>query len=110
MLAPMNTTIAAVYVAVATNISVLLARIATDNIVAKIGTPKETVTRLLVIPTEGKLIISIGTTSAAAPIMAIMNRANLSTNGETSSGGKGPRYSCSRLSFSFLVYVRQCGR
>ncbi len=107
---PTNTTSTAAYVAVATNVSELLARIPTDIIAANSVTARETVIKLLVLCTEGRLIISIGTTSAAPPVKAMMNRVNLSTNGETFCGGKSCRYSSIRLSISALVYVRRRGR
>ena len=81
-----------------------------DTIEARSVTARETVIKLLVLCVEGRLIISIGTTSAAPPVKAMMNRASLSTNGETSCEGKFPRYSSMRLSISALVYVRLRGR
>ena len=107
---PTNTTSTAAYVAVATNVSVLLARIATDIIAANSVTARETVIKLLVLSVDGRLIMSIGTTSAAPPVKAMRNRASLSTNGETSCGGSSRRYSSIRVSISSLVYVRRRGR
>ena len=107
---PTNTISTAAYVAVATNVSELLALISTDIIEAKSVTASETVIKLLVLCIEGRLIISIGTTSAAPPVKAIMNRANLSTNGKTFSGGSSRRYSSIRLAIFALVYVKRRGR
>ena len=107
---PTNTISTAAYVAVTTNVSVLLARIAMDIIAANSVTARETVIKLLVLSIDGRLIISIGTTSAAPPVKTMMNRASLSTNGETFCGGKLARYSSIRLSISSLVYVRRRGR
>ena len=107
---PTNTISTAAYVAVATNVSVLVARIVTDIIAANSVTARETVIKLLVLCIEGRLIISIGTTSAAPPVNAMMNRASLSTNGETFCGGSSRRYSSIRLAISSLVYVRRRGR
>ena len=65
--------VTAAYVAVATNVSVLLARIAKDIIAANSVTVKETATKLLVLSIEGRLIISIGNISAAPPVKPMMN-------------------------------------
>ena len=104
-----NATITAAYVAVAANVSLSLARIATDNNTANSSIAKDAIIKVLSLSIEGRLIITIGTTSAAPPVRAMMNRPNTSTNGETSSGGKRPQYSCMRLSISFLVYVQEQG-
>ena len=90
---PTNTISTAAYVAGATNVSVLLARIAKDIVVANSVTARDTITKLLVSSVEGRLIISIGITSAAPPVKAMMDRASLSTNGETFCGGNLARYS-----------------
>ncbi|KAG8530267.1 uncharacterized protein KY384_004768 [Bacidia gigantensis] len=91
-----HTTNTAAYVAVATRVSELLALMPTDIIEAKSVTAIETVTRLFVFCTDGRLIISIGTTSAAPPVIAMIKGAILSTDGETAYGGAPCKFEYSK--------------
>src|SRR4051812_1129617 len=84
---PTKTTNTTAYVAVATNLSVLLALKNTDNAPANNKIETDTVTKLLVTATSGRRMMSIGTTNMVPPKNATMNRVSISTNWDTSSGG-----------------------
>lgn len=103
MLVPTNTTSTAAYVAVATNVSELVALIPRDMIDAKMTKATDAVIRLFVLFAVGRLIISMGTTRLDPPMNAKMKRASLSTKGEMLSGGCFCRYSSVRWSISDLV-------
>lgn len=96
---PTNTTSTAAYVAVETSVSILDTLIPNDKIKENMIIATETVTRLLT--SEGrKVMITIGTIRHAPPAIAIMKRANASTNPETSLGSSPCSYSLNLFSRS----------
>lgn len=108
-LVPIKITSTAAYVAVAATVSVLFARWIRLVMPANDTTATLVVTRLFV-KVSPVLMITIGTTRLSTPGIAIMNRASLSTKGETCSGGSPLRYSSVRRSCSCFVYANWDGR
>ena len=102
-LVPTNTTNTAAYVAVATRVSELLVRIPIDNNDANNVTATETVIKLLVRLVDGKLMMSMGTTSEAPPANATRNLVTLSTKAEIVEGGFPARNSSKWDSVSAFV-------